>query len=35
MTLGVDGLYHELEGMKYCCLGEKDNYTYEQIVVEE
>ena len=30
MTLGVDGLYHDLEGVKYRRLGEEDNYTYEQ-----
>ena len=31
MTLGDDGLYHDLEGVKYRRVGEDSNYTYEQV----
>ena len=31
MTLGDDGLYHDLEGVKYRRVGEYGNYTYEQV----
>jgi hypothetical protein len=31
MTLGDDGFYHDLEGVKYRRVGEEGNYTYEQV----
>jgi len=31
MMLMVDGLYNDLEGVKYHHLGEENNYKYERI----
>jgi len=31
MMLGVDGLYHDLKELKYHCLKEEGNYTYQQV----
>jgi hypothetical protein len=30
-TTGVNGLYHDREGMRYHHLGEEGQYTYEQV----
>jgi hypothetical protein len=30
-TAGADGFYYDPEGVRYCCLGEEGQYTYENV----